>query len=164
MIIVISQFKLLQRETSVCGCCTQVTEALLQHFTNTLKWWFVVWSDGSAVVSIHCCITIAAVYLLNTSTKSSVCNLRKLKAQCLCLDQNYRPAALLHNHRMCNAHMCTLAIVMATCSYWIYFWRRAVIAYSLVLLLFRLGCSWLANLLQATWWKRRKSLLSAWQS
>jgi len=38
MIAVISQSKLLQRETSVCGCGTQVTEALLQHFTNTLKW------------------------------------------------------------------------------------------------------------------------------
>jgi len=25
---------------------------------------------------------------------------------------------------MRNAHMCTLAIVMATCSYGIYFWRR----------------------------------------
>jgi len=25
---------------------------------------------------------------------------------------------------MCYAHMCTLAIVMATCSYGIYFWRR----------------------------------------
>ena len=46
-----------------------------------------------------------------------------LKAQCLWmwLDQNYR--ALLHNHRMRNAHMCILAIVMATCSYRIYFWR-----------------------------------------
>jgi len=31
--------------------------------------------------------------------------------------------ALLHNHWMRNAHMCTLAI-MATCSYGIYFWRR----------------------------------------
>jgi len=38
MIIVISQSKLLQCETSVCGCGTQVTEAL-QHFTNMLKWW-----------------------------------------------------------------------------------------------------------------------------
>jgi len=35
MIIVISQSKLL-----VCGCSTQVMEALLQHFTNMLKWWF----------------------------------------------------------------------------------------------------------------------------
>jgi len=42
--IVLSQSKLLQRETSVCGCCTQDTEALLQHFTNTLKWLFVVWT------------------------------------------------------------------------------------------------------------------------
>jgi len=30
----------------------------------------------------------------------------------------------LHNHRMRNAHMCALAIVMATCSYGIYFWWR----------------------------------------
>ena len=29
----------------------------------------------------------------------------------------------LHNHWMRNAHMCALAIVMATCSYRIYFWR-----------------------------------------
>jgi len=74
MIAVISQSKLLQRETSVCGCGTQVTEALLQHFTNTLKWWFAVWSDSGAVVSIHCCITIVVVRLLNTTSKSSVCN------------------------------------------------------------------------------------------
>jgi len=33
------------------------------------------------------------------------------------------PAALLHNHRMRNLHMCTLAIVVATCSYGIYFWQ-----------------------------------------
>jgi len=42
MIIVISQSKMLQCETSVCRCGTQVPEALLQHFTNTLKWWFVI--------------------------------------------------------------------------------------------------------------------------
>jgi len=36
----------------VCGCGTQVSEALLQHFTNTLKWWFVLWSESSVVVSI----------------------------------------------------------------------------------------------------------------
>jgi len=42
MIIVISQSKLLQHETSVYGCGTQLTEVLLQHFTNTLKWWFIV--------------------------------------------------------------------------------------------------------------------------
>ena len=29
----------------------------------------------------------------------------------------------LHNHRMRNVHMCTLAIVIATCSYGIYFCR-----------------------------------------
>jgi len=29
----------------------------------------------------------------------------------------------LHNHWIRNAHMCALAIVMATCSYGIYFWR-----------------------------------------
>jgi len=57
-----------------CGYDTQVTEALLQHFTNTLKRWFVVWSDSSAVVSVHCCITIAVVRLLNTISKSSACN------------------------------------------------------------------------------------------
>jgi len=28
-------------------CGTQAMEALLQHFTNTLKWRFVVWSDSS---------------------------------------------------------------------------------------------------------------------
>jgi len=33
-------------------------------------------------------------------------------------------AALLHNHRIRNANMCTLDIVTATCSYRIYFWRR----------------------------------------
>jgi len=38
----------------------------------------------------HCCFTIAIVRLLNMTSKSSVCNLRKLKAQCLKLDQNYR--------------------------------------------------------------------------
>jgi len=74
MIIVISQSKLLQCETSLCGCGTQATGALLQHFTNTLKQWFVVQSDNSAVVSVHCCITIAVVHLLNTISKSSVCN------------------------------------------------------------------------------------------
>jgi len=31
--------------------------------------------------------------------------------------------ALLHNHRMHNVHMCTLSIVMVTCSYGIYFWQ-----------------------------------------
>jgi len=39
-----------------------------------------------------------------------------------------------------------------------------VIGYSLMLLLFGLGCRWPANLLQATWWKCRKIVLSAWQS
>ena len=39
-----------------------------------------------------------------------------------------------------------------------------VIGYSLVLLLLRLGCRWPANFLQVTWWKCRKTLLSAWQS
>jgi len=38
------------------------------------------------------------------------------------------------------------------------------IGYSLMLLLYGLGCRWLANLLQATWWKCRKTVLSAWQS
>ena len=56
------------------GSGTQVTEAPLQHFTNTLKWWFVIWSDSRAVVSFHCCITIAVVRLLNMIRKSSVCN------------------------------------------------------------------------------------------
>jgi len=28
----------------------------------------------------------------------------------------------LHNHKMSNAHMCTLAFVVATCSDGIYFW------------------------------------------
>jgi len=50
------------------------TEALLQHLTNTLKWWFVVWSNSSTVVSVHCCITIVVVHLLNTISKSSVSN------------------------------------------------------------------------------------------
>jgi len=54
-------------------CGTQATGAVLQHFTNTMKW-FVIWSDSSAVVSVHCCITIAVVCLLNTISKSSVCN------------------------------------------------------------------------------------------
>jgi len=40
---------------------------------------------------------------------------RKLKVQCLLIGSEHR--ALLHNHRMRNAHMCILAIVMATCSY-----------------------------------------------
>jgi len=74
------------------------------------------------------------------------------------------PLGHLHNHWMLNAHMCALAIVMATCSYGIYFWRMVVIGYRLMLLLFGLGCRWRANLLQATWWKCRKILLSAWQS
>ena len=33
------------------------------------------------------------------------------------------PPGNLHNHWMRDAHMCTLAIVMATCSYGIYLWR-----------------------------------------
>jgi len=37
------------------------------------------------------------------------------------LDQNCR--GIIAHQRMRNAHMCTLAIVMATCSYGIYFWR-----------------------------------------
>jgi len=41
---------------------------------------------------------------------------------------------------MRNAHMCILAIVMVICFYGIYFWREATIGYSLVLLLFGLGC------------------------
>jgi len=31
-------------------------------------------------------------------------------------------AGHLHNHRMRNAHMCALPIVMVTCFYGIYFW------------------------------------------
>jgi len=73
MIIVISQSKLLQCETSFCGCGTQVKEALLQHFKNTLNWQFVVWSDSSTVVSIHCRITIV-VHLLNMTNQNNVCN------------------------------------------------------------------------------------------
>jgi len=35
---------------------------------------------------------------------------------------------------MHNSHMCTIAIVMATCVYEIYFWWMSNIGYSLVLL------------------------------
>jgi len=40
----------------------------------------------------------------------------------------------------------------------------AVIGYSLILLLFRLCCRWPVNLLQTSWWKCGKIVLSAWQS
>jgi len=73
MIIVISQSKMLQTWNQRLWMWHTATEALLQHFTNTLKRWFVVRSDSSAVVSIHCCITIAVVRLLCTISKSSVC-------------------------------------------------------------------------------------------
>jgi len=46
-------------------------------------------------------------------------NWRKLKAQCLRLDQNYCGIIAQSS----DAHMCMLAIVMETCSYGIYFWR-----------------------------------------
>jgi len=73
--------------SNLLACFCKITwrhwEALLQHFTNTLKRWFVVRSDSSAVVSVHCCITIAVVRLLNTISKSSVWQQRNLKAHCL---------------------------------------------------------------------------------
>ena len=71
----------------------------------------------------------------------------------------------LHNHRMRNAHLCY-------CYGNLFFWnfllsQRVVIGYSLILLLFGLGCRWRANLLQATWWKCRKTtfcmtILNCW--
>jgi len=42
MIIVMSQSKLLQRDTSVYRCCTQVTEALLTAFHTYVDVVFVV--------------------------------------------------------------------------------------------------------------------------
>jgi len=124
MIIVMSQFKLLECETSVCGCGTQVMKTLLQHFTNTLKWWLVVWSNSSTVVSIHCYVTLAVVHLLNATSKSSVWSDATYASwKCGVCDWIRTTVALLHNHRMRNAHMCTLAIVMATCSYGICFWQ-----------------------------------------
>jgi len=50
----------------------------------------------------------------------------------MCLDQNYRGIIAQSS----DAHMCTLAVVLMEFT----FGGRAVIAYSLVLLLFRLGC------------------------
>jgi len=152
MIIVILQSKLLQAWNQHLWMWHTASGALLQHFTNTLKRWFVVRSDSSAVVSVHCCITIAVARLLNTISKSSVCNNATYASEKRIVCNWIRTtAALLHNHQMRNAHMCTLAIVMATCSSG----GGAVIGYSLVLLLFRLGYRWPTNSLQATWWKCR---------
>ena len=108
--------------TLVCGHGTQITEALLQHFKNTLKWWFVIWSNSTTVVSVHCCITIAVVRF---DDQQVVCDnatcARQKRGVC---DWIRTTGALLHEHWMRNPHMCTLAIVMATCSYGIYFWQR----------------------------------------
>jgi len=107
-------------------------------------------SDSSAVVSIHCCITIAVVRLLNTTRKSSVCN-------------NAMIGSELPRH-----HCMIIECVMRTRARKLLSWRlflmeftsgvRGVIGYSIVLLSFRLGCRWPANLLQATWWKLQKKL------
>jgi len=74
------------------------------------------------VVSFRCCITIVVVRLLNTISKSSVCTTYASYKHSVC-DWIRTTGALLHNHRMRAAHMCILAIVMATCSYRIYCWR-----------------------------------------
>jgi len=72
MIIVISQSKLLQ------SASLWIWHTSYGSATSTFHKYFeaviFAWSDSSAVVSFHCCITIAAVHLLNTISKSSVCN------------------------------------------------------------------------------------------
>jgi len=78
------------------------------------------------VVSVHCCITIVVVHLLNTIVKST-----------LFVIVSELPR---HYYTIIESIMRTLAIVMATCSYGIYSGGRVVITYSLMLLLFRLGC------------------------
>jgi len=55
MIIVISQFQLLQRETSVCGCGIQVTEALLQPL-------------GSVTLTLDCCLLQHPIFTLQFNT------------------------------------------------------------------------------------------------
>jgi len=50
MIIVISQSKLLHCVGLwIWHTSKEESNLLLQHFTNTLKWWFVIWCDSSAV-------------------------------------------------------------------------------------------------------------------
>jgi len=120
MVIVISQSKLLQR----AGLWTWLK--LWKRYSNIsqILYFEVVicrWSDSSAVVSFHCCITIVVICLLNTISKSSVWNNASWKLSVY--DWIRTTEVLLHNHRMRNAHMCTLAIVLATCSYRIYFWH-----------------------------------------
>jgi len=68
------------------------------------------------VVCTRCCITIAAVHLLNTTSKECLqqCNLRKLKAQSLWLDYDYRgiiaqssDASFAHVHiSYCHGDLC----------------------------------------------------------
>jgi len=72
MITVISQSKLLQ----CVGLWIWHTHygSANPTFHIHLEVVIVVWSDRSAVVSFHCCITIVVVRLLNTISKSSVCN------------------------------------------------------------------------------------------
>jgi len=74
MIIVISQSKLLQRAGLWIWQWHTSYGSATPTFDKYFKWRFVVWSDSSAVVSFHCCITIAVVRLLNTIRKCSVCN------------------------------------------------------------------------------------------
>jgi len=79
-------------------------------------------------------ITVAVVRLLNTISKSSVCNNATWKRS-VC-DWIRTTVALLHNHRMRNARMSTLLawrlVLMEFSS-----GGRAVIGYSLMLLLFK---------------------------
>jgi len=73
-------------------------------------WWFVVWSDGNAVVNVHCCNTIAVVCLLNTPNKSSVCNNAFTQVKSAVFVIGSELPAHLHNHWMRNARMCPSAI------------------------------------------------------
>ena len=89
-----------------------------------------------SVFIVHFCNTIAVVHLLNTISKSSVCNIVK--------------SALFVIGSELLQHYCTIiGCVMRTCAPQLLLWQLvlmeftsgggAVIGYSLVLLLFRLG-------------------------
>jgi len=86
MIIVISQSKLLQMWNQHLWMWHTSYGGGTPTFHKLFKRWFVVRSDSSAVVTVHCCISSAVVHLLNTISKSSFCNNAiscKLKAHCL---------------------------------------------------------------------------------
>jgi len=74
LIIVISQSKLLQTWNQCLWMWHTSYGSAPPTLHNTLKRWFDIRSVSSLVVSVHCCITIAVVRLLNMTNKSSVCN------------------------------------------------------------------------------------------